>query len=126
MSDVWDSVEGGGEYAETETWRPEEVGASISGTVTRIDPNVSTKYGNRAVVEITKDDQSLWTVWVSQVSLIAAMKKERPQVGDRIAISFTGTEPSDKGNDRKLFDVAVKRGGDEPAAAGNVSAADLL
>lgn len=85
--------------------------------VGRVDKVRVTDFGGKGErtpeLWITQDDGVQVSVAASQVMLRRALAVERPAVGDRIAIVYTGNGTSNKAGQSppKLFDVKVKRGG---------------
>jgi hypothetical protein len=126
---VWETfpTPNSGEYPDRQ-FKFDTVGVSIVGTITNI---------RKAEFEEGKPVPELWlatdegetSVLCGQFNLMNQLLELRPMIGDRIAITFTGTAPAKKGTAKK-FDVAVARAGEgEPVVAAPSApktAADLL
>lgn len=119
MSDFWNEFDEPTEFPERLKF--EVPGDSVVGVITRIRV---TDFSGRA--ERTPE---LWirpdgaeadvSVVASQVNLRRTLATERPRVGDRIAIVYTGEGESTRAgfSPPKLFDVSVKRVAAAPASA---------
>lgn len=87
-------------------------GDQIVGIITRV--RVATMPDTKRLPELTLrlDDNSERQVLASQVRLQSKLAELRPASGDRIAIVFTGTEPSSVAGRSpiKCFEVEMKRG----------------
>lgn len=103
------------------TWKPENPGDNIVGTIVGISVTQSTTTGkNQPRIILKKDDGEEIKVYASQVQLQRKLAAEDPKPGDRLAIVFTHVEALEAGKTMKHFDVTVKRG--EAATAGSVAA----
>ena len=109
----------------------ENVGDNLVGTITRIGKGTDMNGNPVPELDVTTADGDETTVSAGQAMLKRLLLDALPKVGDRIAITFTGTEQQGRGT-MKVFEVAVKAGDgaatDEPAlaSAARPSAADLL
>lgn len=135
----WDefasSANGDGEFPDR--FKFDTPGTSIAGEI--IELRV-TDFGGTAAktpeLWVRKDDGTTWSIVATQTRLRTLLAQERPNIGDRIAIVYTGDGEKTKAafNPPKLFDVVVKRGttpavpaAPEPATVGAApSAADLV
>lgn len=94
-----------------EQWKPEKIGDEIKGKIKSI--TVNTQFDKvkpvLTIETLPGDEEGDRIVFASQAQLQRLLAAENPQVGDLIAIKFTGTEDRGKGNDLKLFSIAVKR-----------------
>lgn len=126
-NDPWAGITagGGGDYLKWET-----VGQSVIGTITAKRAGTDFNGHPCPQMDINTDDGETVTLNAGQAQLKALILDANPQVGDRIAITFSGEEKVEKGM-KKVFDVAVKAGdGTTPApsapAVEKPSAAALL
>lgn len=124
MTHPWDSVPSSDGYAK---WT--EPGDNVKGTV--VDVGIGQDLnGNDAPQIIVETEAGTVTITASQAQLRAKLLDARPNVGDTIAVMFTGEEKRPGGKTLKEFDVAVKAGNGKaaPAAAtaGKPSASDLI
>lgn len=119
MSDIWD------EFKPSNGWITfANIGDKVVGTVKAIrrGEDFNGKPCPELIIDV--DGEGEKTLTAGQVMLKAALAEKRPQVGDRIAITYTGVGDAKPGKaPAKLFDVAVK-----PAQTPEprVSADDLL
>ncbi len=88
-------------------WKPEKEGDKIKGTFISKDEGVGKFESTAYHLEV---DGTPMTVWGS-AALTPKMVGIKP--GDLVEIEYTGTTPSEKGADTKLFDVSVDDGMDE-------------
>lgn len=126
----WDEfvpAAGDGEFPDR--FKFDTVGANIAGEIVELRV---TDFGGTAdkspELWVRKDDGTTWSVVATQTRLKQLLAQERPGVGDRIAIVYTGDGERTKPgfNPPKQFDVVVKRGADQPqtpnAPAGETTA----
>lgn len=107
----------------------DQPGQSVAGTITNIRV---TDFGTGNVEDRTPElwistDAGEVSVLASQARLRVALATERPQIGDRIAIVYTGDgQAKPPKSAPKLFDVKVVRGNGDtaPAAAEAAPAAE--
>lgn len=85
-------------------WKPEKAGDKIRGLYISKDEEVGTFKSTAYHLDV---DGNPMTVWGS-AALNPKMAGIKP--GDLIEIEFTGTTPSEKGADTKLFDVSIDDG----------------
>lgn len=113
MTDIWDDPElaaamAGGEYAK---W--ENIGDSVVGTFLSVDAKAGEDFNGNScpLATVETDDGEIVKLTLSLWKLKTALYEAKPRPGDRVAISFTGTEaPKTKGHSpTKLFEVEVKR-----------------
>lgn len=85
-------------------WKPEKAGDKIRGVFISKDEDVGAFHSIAYHLEV---DGNPMTVWGS-----AALKPKMAGIkpGDLIEIEYTGTAPSEKGADTKLFDVSIDDG----------------
>lgn len=112
MTSVWDDpdVKAGGEFVSFEN-----VGDSVSGTITAIRKH---KFDDGKVVPqilMTTDDGEERTLTAGQVRLKVALTEQRPEAGDHLKVALTQIEKRAGGKTLKHFDVEVSRGGGAPA-----------
>lgn len=134
----WDEFSGSSDGDFPDRFKFDTVGASIAGTIRNLRV---TDFGGTAEKSpelwVEKDDGTTLSVVATQTRLRQLLAQERPNVGDRIAIVYTGDGERTKPgfNPPKQFDVVVKHGTNgngtpsepQPAAvAPGVSAADLV
>lgn len=62
-------------------------------------------------MQVRQDDGTEVTATCGQAQLKAKLLEAKPQVGDRISITFTNTQRRDGGKTLKEFEVKVKTGG---------------
>ena len=131
-SDPWVTFTppGSGDYPDRQ-FKFDTIGVSIAGTITNIR---RAEFDGRGVPELWLDTPDGETsVLCGQANLMTQLLDLRPNVGDRIAIIYTGQRKAKLGM-AKLFDVSLKRADGtyegaaappEPQAAPK-TAADLL
>lgn len=99
----------------------ETPGQSVAGTVTQIrvtDFGTGKPEDRTPELWVTTDDGTELSVTASQLALRSKLAEHRPQVGDRIAIVYTGDGVAKPPKSApKLFDVKVVRGPGTTAAA---------
>lgn len=117
----WDEFNSPTDGEFPDSFKFDTVGKSIAGTISNLRV---TDFGGTAdkspELWITKDDGEQLSVVATQTRLKQLLAQERPNVGDRIAIVYTGDGERTKPgfNPPKQFDVVVKRAADStPAAA---------
>lgn len=124
----WDEfvpAAGDGEFPDR--FKFDVVNASIAGEIVELRV---TDFGGTAdkspELWVRKDDGSTWSVVATQTRLKQLLAQERPIVGDRIAIVYTGDGERTKPgfNPPKQFDVVVKRGADQTQANSSAPAGD--
>lgn len=98
-------------------WETE--GDSIAGDVIAVAKGEDLNGNTVPQLTIRTDDGDDRTVTASQAQLKAKLAEERPEAGDRIRITYTGSEKRDGGKTLKKFTVEVSHGG----AKGTVAAA---
>jgi len=124
-ADPWDNIPSG-DFVQ---W--EEVGQSLVGDI--ISKGVSKDFNDNPAPElgIRQDDGTEVLVTAGQAQLKAKLLEARPNVGDRIKITFTQLEKRGGGKTLKHFDVVIKTGGakskvePEPAAAADAADDDF-
>ena len=104
-NDPWDGLPSGA-YAK---W--ENVGDTIVGDV--IGKGLGTDLQGQPIPQIVlrTDSGDEVTVSASQAQLKSKLMEARPNVGDRVKITYTKSEKRDGGKTLKHFDVVVKTGG---------------
>lgn len=118
MSDAWDGLPNGN-YAKWENPGDEVVGDVIGKG---IGQDLSGNSVPELVVRL--DDESEVTVTASQAQLRAKLLEARPDVGDRIKITYTKSEKRDGGKTLKHFDLVVKTGAAKAPVEEVAAAAD--
>ena len=117
-TDPWAGLtaSGGGDY-----WKWETIGQTLVGTITTKRAGTDFNGNPCPEMDIATDDGDTVTLSAEQAMLKRLVLDANPQIGDRIAISFTGEEKTAKGGTMKVFEVAVKAGDgtapEAPAAA---------
>lgn len=121
-ADIWD------EFQTTGDWITfNDVGDKVVGTVKAIRRGEDFNHKPCPELIIDVDNEGEKTLTAGQVMLKSALAEKRPQVGDRIAIVYSGVGEAKPGKaPAKLFDVTTKTGTTSTAPAGGVSADDLL
>lgn len=121
----WDDFDSPGEYPQPFKFRNKN--DTVVGDVYHVR---TTDFGGTAEkvpeVWVRLDDGTEVGVAASQVNLRRLLCQHRPAPGDRIAIVYTGDATSAKAGQSpaKLFDVVVRRAGEQaPAAAAPAPAA---
>lgn len=104
-TDPWDTIPSG----DFHVW--EEPGEVLTGDI--IGKIIDKDFNNNPCPGLTirQDDGEEVRLTAGQAQLKAKLLEAKPQVGDRIKITFTGTTKRDGGKTLKEFDVAVKKGG---------------
>ena len=112
---VWDNpeIKTGSVYVSFQ-----DVGDSVSGTVTGIFAHFDEMY-NKVVPKVILDtDDGEMIITAGQVRLKMALTEQRPEVGDNLTVTMTEIEKRAGGKTLKHFDVTVvKSGTPAPAAA---------
>lgn len=123
---VWDDPEikaatSAGDYKRWET-----IGDNVVGKVLAISPKGGTTFDGDPcpLVVIEQDDGEEVKVTLAQANLVRTVAAARPEVGDRVAISYVELKKVDKGT-LKMFECVVKRASELEAAA-PASASSLL
>ena len=118
-SDLWDDVPGpSGDGDWPDQWTFDEVGDVLKGTLTKITPNVPTKFGDKPVIEVTQDDGKQWSYMLVHANVTAQMKEKRPRTGDSIAIRYDGLGEAKPGkNAPNLYTVEVQRKDVQPTTS---------
>jgi hypothetical protein len=109
---IWDDpeVRTGGEFVKFEN-----VGDGVTGVITAIKKHRFDDGNVVPQIHLTTDDGDDRTLTAGQVQLKAKLSAERPEVGDRLTVTYTKQEKRSGGKTLKHFEVAVTRGG-APAA----------
>jgi len=119
-SDLWDDVpgpSGDGDWPERWEWN-DEVGKTLTGTLSKITPNVKTQFGDKAVIEVTDATGKEWSLMLFHANLAAQMKEKRPRIGDTIAVRFDGVGVAKPGkNAPNLYTVEVQRKDVQPTTS---------
>lgn len=106
MTSIWDdpAVKPTGDYIKFEN-----VGDTVSGIV--LDASIHTfEDGKRAAKLVIRTNDGDRTLTAGQMQLAAKLSEARPNVGDKLTISFVGVEKRAGGKTLKQFTVAVVRG----------------
>ncbi len=100
----------GAEAEHPKTWNPRNGDPStLIGTLVSVVA-VETRFGVREVAAIEVADGSRWAVWLSAKTLRRAWDQEAPQIGEVVAIKYSGERATRDGQRRyPLFTVAVDR-----------------
>lgn len=103
---VWDDPElAAGEYVKFEN-----PGDTISGVITLIGKKRWDDGKVAPQLDIIDEAGESRTITAGQARLQYELREQRPEVGDRIAITFTSVEKRAGGKTLKHFDVTVTRG----------------
>jgi hypothetical protein len=102
---IWDTPElsAGGDF-----FKFDNVGTSITGTIQAIKVHRWPDNKVSPQIYILKDDGEEEVVTAGQIQLQIKLKELRPNIGDRIKITFTEEEKRPMGKTLKHFDVQVK------------------
>jgi hypothetical protein len=112
------------EYTESEQWRPEP-GEGIEGVITEVysftGKFVDAKTGDFPtipgwVLKVEGDD-TLWSVAGLHGVLRGEMEKAEAQIGDRVAVLYSGKRESKGGTEYNHYRVAIRRGNGAPVPA---------
>ncbi len=115
------------EYKSTGDWVTfDSVGDKVVGQVLAI--RVGKDFNGQPCPELVlRTDEGDKTLTAGQKVLKARLAEEQPQVGDRIAVVYSGVGDAKPGKaPAKLFDVEVQRSDVAVASSGQPSASDLL
>lgn len=118
-NDPWDGLPNGN-FVKWET-----PGQSVVGKVLGKGVGKDLQGGDVPQMTIQLDDGSEVTVGASQAQLRAKLMEAKPNIGDRVKITFTHTEPRDKGKTLKHFEVLVKKGEAPTPEAAKAAAEDF-
>ena len=115
---IWDdpAIKPNSDYVRFET-----IGDSITGEVLEITIKTWDDGSKCPSLLLCTDSGEQRTLTAGQRQLIAKLAEHRPEVGDRIAVVYTGISKLAGGKTAKSFDVTVKRG--QPS---KVAASDLI
>lgn len=105
MSDSWDGLPNGN-FAK---W--ENPGDEIAGDIVGKGIGEDMQGGQVPQIVVRLDDDSEVTITASQAQLRAKLLAAKPNVGDRIKVTFTQSENRSGGKTLKHFEVQVKAGG---------------
>lgn len=117
MSDVFDWGEFAGESEFPDSFKFTDPGDTIVGTITKVR---RANFSDGPVPELwlRLDDGTERSILASQRNLQMRLAQLRPASGDRIAIVFKGTgEPKPGKSAPKLFDVELRRAGEDVPAS---------
>lgn len=94
-------------------------GAAFEGKVTAVR-TVTTKYGEKAAIEITLDDGKTLTALGFRSGLEQAIKRANPQVGERVATWYEGPKTTKSGNTFHVYEFYTEAGlsGDADTGSG--------
>ena len=111
---VWDDPEirAGGEFVKLE-----HPGDAVRGTIQAIRAHRFDDGKVAPQVLLTTDEGEEKTLTAGQVRLKAMLAEQRPEAGDWIQVTLTGVEPRAGGKSLKHWDVQIRRGNGQPAAA---------
>ena len=111
-SSVWDdpTIRPSGDYVKFET-----VGDFVVGEIIGLGIHEFPDGKRAAKLIIRDDDGEERTLTAGQVQLATKLAEARPEVGDRVKITFTQVEKRSGGKTLKHFDVAVKGTPKSPA-----------
>lgn len=87
-------------------WKPVTVGESVEGTYVGKDENVGGFDSTIYHLNTVNGPLSVWGSAILDQNMVYV------KLNQKVKIVFTGTTPSKKGNDTKLFDVFVDDAGD--------------
>lgn len=112
---VWDQFESGGNYVSFEN-----IGDEFAGTILNIGaktwpPENGKPARTTPQLQMRDDSGEEWTLTAGWALLIAALKKEAPNVGDHLRIRMTGVGPKPK--ETREWAVTVTRGNGVAAPA---------
>ncbi len=102
----YDSYTGNSDYI---SW--DQPGDQVVGTIKEI--REGTDFNNNACPELVlevNDDGDEMTLTAGQAMLKQLLAEQRPTVGQRIRITYTGDERTDRGGIKKLFTLETKEG----------------
>lgn len=108
---IWDDPEirVGGDYVKFE-----EVGDKVVGEITGLTTHTWDDGSKSPKLFIATDDGGERTLTASQIGLKIKLGELRPNVGDRISITYISVEKRPGGKTLKHFDVKVKPGVPDP------------
>lgn len=94
----------------------ESPGDTVTGTVIEVRTHTWDDGSKcpQVLLDVDGDEKSLTA---GQVQLKALLAEQRPEAGDTLTVTFTGTEPRPGGKTLKRFTVNVERGS-KPASGG--------
>jgi hypothetical protein len=112
MDDIWDDKEvfTSGDYVKFD-----QPGDTITGTITAIGKQVFERGDVALRIELDTAEGPK-TLTAGQYRLKAALKEQRPSVGNVLTVTFTSLEKLSGGKTLKHFDVVVGGNGHAPAA----------
>lgn len=119
---IWDEFESGGNYVEFKV-----VGDTFSGKILNIGAKTWPAENGKPArttpqLQMLGDDGEEWTLTAGWALLIAALKKEAPNVGDHLQITLTGIGPKPK-ETKEWRLVATKGGAPTPTPPGVAASA---
>lgn len=110
MSFDWEPFrQGGGEFVKFE-----DIGDQVVGTIVAIRKHTFNEdKGPVALIDLERDDGEQVTLSVDKVDLARQIPLLAPQVGDKLAVKYTGDEKTPNGR-KKVFAVRHKEGDRKP------------
>jgi hypothetical protein len=102
MTDLWDEFASSGNYVKFEN-----VGDSVSGTITSIRRHTFDDGKVVPQIELTTDDGEEMTLTAGQIKLKQELTELRPNVGDHLFVVYASTEKRPGGKTLKHFTVRV-------------------
>jgi len=85
-----------------DTWKPEEEGDELAGTLEGIN-YVGTRFGETFVLRIRDEDDKLWALWISQTVLKSLMVKYGPGDGSLVVLTYGGKTKGESGYSYNSF-----------------------
>lgn len=92
-------------------WSPKKAGhGPLIGTLTERKTGLVSKFGGSGeVLKIVDDNGEEWTVLAFAARLLDCLEAFDPQVGDRVGVSFEGSEMRDNGHSIDNYKMGVER-----------------
>jgi hypothetical protein len=114
---IWDEFTTSGNYIKFEN-----VGDSVSGTITNISVKRWDDGKTAPQLEITTDEGEEVTLTAGQYRLQAELRELRPDVGDHLSVIYSADQKLPGGKALKIFVVRVNESSVPPLKGGTVTA----
>lgn len=106
-------------------WSPKKEGhGPLVGTLLERTTGIVSKFGGTGeVLKVVDDNGVEWTVLAFATRLVDCLEHFNPQVGDRVGISYEGSEPTKSGNTIDNYKMGIERAKSTPVPAAVAPAA---
>lgn len=77
-----------------EAWRPDKDSPETLVGVVAGYEKATSEYGEKDIMAVRDVDGKEWSVWLIHAALVAAVARERPQIGELVLIRYQGEKTS--------------------------------